>query len=131
VALKLSTYAYKSPRRRGEGLRVGCARLPARGVKKSDYARQDIMDVWLPIVAPSRALLQWALRNQLDHPKTWRTYVRRYRGEMSKTEPRETIRFLSEVAQRTPIALGCYCHGEHCHRFVLEQLVREAARKRA
>jgi hypothetical protein len=55
--LKLSTYAYRDKRRRGEGLRLGCARYPVRGVRKSRYAAEDIMDVWLPTVAPSRELL--------------------------------------------------------------------------
>src|SRR5262245_330560 len=63
MALHLSTYAYGEPRRRNEGVRIGCARLPVRGVRKEQYAARDIMDVWLPTVAPSRELLAWALKN--------------------------------------------------------------------
>lgn len=37
-----------SPRKKGEGLRIGAARRPPRGVKKEDYARLDYYDAWLP-----------------------------------------------------------------------------------
>jgi uncharacterized protein YeaO (DUF488 family) len=127
VALRLSTYSYRSKRRPGEGLRIGCARLLARGVRRADYAREHIMDVWLPTVAPSTGLLGWALKRNLDDPKVWKTYSTRYRREMKATDARETIRLLAHVAERMPISLGCYCKGEHCHRFVLERLIREAA----
>ena len=50
-----------SPRRRGEGLRIGAARRPPRGVKKKDYARLDYYDVWLPELAPSQKVVSWAL----------------------------------------------------------------------
>ena len=127
MALRLSNYAYGSKRRPGEGLRVGCARLLPRGVKKERYAAQGHMDVWLPTVAPSQELLSWARKNNLEDPKIWKTYARRYRGEMSKTDPRQTIRTLAELAKRTPISVGCYCQGSHCHRFELEKLIRAAA----
>jgi uncharacterized protein YeaO (DUF488 family) len=131
MVLQLSTYAYRSKRRRGEGLRLGCTRYVARGVRKGDYAPLDIMDVWLPTVAPSRELLAWARRNDMDDPKIWKTYVRRYRGEMKKTNARQTIRTLAELAKRTPISIGCYCQREHCHRFELEKLIRAAAEESA
>jgi uncharacterized protein YeaO (DUF488 family) len=131
VALRLSNYSYRSRRRPGEGLRVGCARLLPRGLSKEAYAAHDIMDVWLPAVAPSRDLLSWARKHDLEDPKSWKTYVRRYRAEMKKTAARQTIRLLAEIAKRTPISLGCYCRGQHCHRFELERLVRAAAKESA
>jgi uncharacterized protein YeaO (DUF488 family) len=127
MRLQLSTYAYGEPRRRNEGLRIGCARLPARGVRKEEYAARDIMDVWLPTVAPSRELLAWALKHNLADEKTWTTYVRRYRREMKETDARQTIALLAAIARHTPVSLGCYCRTAHCHRFELEQLVRGAA----
>jgi uncharacterized protein YeaO (DUF488 family) len=126
--LQLSNYSFRSKRRRGEGLRLGCTRYVARGVPKQDYAALDIMDVWLPTVAPSRELLTWARRNGLEDSKTWKTYVRRYRSEMKKTNARQTIQALAELAKRTPISIGCYCQSEHCHRFELEKLIRSAAK---
>jgi uncharacterized protein YeaO (DUF488 family) len=50
-----------SARRRGEGLRIGTVRRPPRGVPKSEYAKRDWFDVWLPNLAPSAALVRAAL----------------------------------------------------------------------
>src|SRR5437870_5200081 len=127
VRLRISTYAYRDRRRRGEGLRIGCARYLVRGVRTADYARLNIMDVWLPTLAPSRKLLGWALQRDMDDPKVWNAYVRRYRSEMKNTNAHQTIRLLAHVAQHTPISLGCHCRATtHCHRFELERLIRAA-----
>jgi uncharacterized protein YeaO (DUF488 family) len=128
MALQLSTYFYGSKRKRSEGLRLGCTRYPARGVPKKEYAERNIMDAWLPTVAPSRELLAWAKANNLEDARTWKTFVTRYREEMKNTNARQTIAVLAELAKRTPISIGCYCHGEHCHRFELERLIRAAAK---
>lgn len=45
-----------SERLPGEGLRIGIVRRPPRGVLKSEYAKRDLYDVWLPNLAPSEAL---------------------------------------------------------------------------
>jgi uncharacterized protein YeaO (DUF488 family) len=128
MALRISTYFYGDRRRRGEGLRIGCARYLVRGVRAAEFARRNIMDVWLPTLAPSRKLLAWALQRDLDDPKVWSTYVRRYRSEMKQTNARQTIRLLAQVATEMPISLGCHCRGTtHCHRFELERLIRGAA----
>ena len=49
-----------SPRLAGEGLRIGTVRRPPRGVPKSEYAKRDLYDVWLPNLAPSESLLKVA-----------------------------------------------------------------------
>lgn len=126
TAIKLSNYCYGTKRGRKEGLRIGCTRYVARGVRKEDYASHDIMDAWLPTLAPSSDLLEWAHANDLESAKTWKTFLSRYRSEMKATNPRQTISVLAALAQRTPISIGCYCHGEHCHRFELERLIRAA-----
>ena len=80
-------------------------------------------------LSPSRKLLAWALQRDMDDPKMWNTYVRRYRGEMSHTNARQTIRLLARIGQQIPISLGCHCRGTtHCHRFELERLIREAGK---
>jgi uncharacterized protein YeaO (DUF488 family) len=127
MALRVSNYSYGEKRQHGEGLRLGSARLPPRGVRSVDYARLNVMDVWLPVVAPSRKLLSWALKSSLDDAKVWKTFVRRYKSEMKKTDARQTIRTLAEIAKKMPISVGCHCHGNHCHRFVLQELIRQAA----
>ena len=122
--LRLSTYRLGSPRDEGEGLRIGTTRYLPRGVKKADYAARDYFDVWLPLLAPSRELLAWY--READRAPT--DFFRRYRKEMSATDPRQAIALLAHLAKRTPIAVGCYCEDEaRCHRTALEVLIREAA----
>lgn len=127
MAIRLSTYAWGTPRRRGEGLRLSCTRYLPRGIKKGDYAERNYLDVWLPTLAPSKELLSWARREGLDSVAVWRKFRRRYRQEMAGTDARQTIRALAALAKRTPISIGCSCHGPHCHRFELERLIRAAA----
>ena len=47
-----------TPRKAGEGLRLGTVRRPPRGVPKSDFARLDYYDVWFPNLSPSAELVQ-------------------------------------------------------------------------
>jgi uncharacterized protein YeaO (DUF488 family) len=58
MSLKIQTYRIGTPRNRSEGLRIGTVRFLPRGVKKSDYSKRDLFDIWLPLVAPSRELLR-------------------------------------------------------------------------
>jgi uncharacterized protein YeaO (DUF488 family) len=101
------------------------ARFLPRGVRKRDYARLNYFDVWLPTLAPSRALLSQFKSSKMPVP----TFFRRYRAEMTQTEPWQTIVLLAEIAKRQPITLCCYCEDEtRCHRSVLIRLVREAGK---
>lgn len=113
-----------SPRQPDEGLRIGTVRHLPRGVFKKDYARHDYFDVWLPTLAPSRELLSKVKRANTSI----QTALRLYRSEMGRTEPRQVIQLLAELAKQTPISVGCYCTDEaRCHRSVLGQLIRTAA----
>jgi uncharacterized protein YeaO (DUF488 family) len=67
-----------SPRAEGEGLRIGTVRRPPRGVSKEQIAARDFYDVWLPMLAPSEALVKVALRAADD--RAWRTVAKRYRA---------------------------------------------------
>ena len=128
MALRLGTYRLGTPRKAGEGLRLGTVRHLPRGVKKADYARKGYLDVWLPAVAPSEELFRW-WRHSDQGEAAWRQFVRRYEAEMKQTVPRQTIALLAKVAEQTPLAVGCFCDTEHCHRFRLERLIRAAAEK--
>jgi uncharacterized protein YeaO (DUF488 family) len=123
----LSDYRYGEKRRPGEGLRIGCTRYLPRGIKRSNLAKWDLMDVWLPTLAPSRRLMTWAKNTRLPDDKRWQTFLRRYRHEMTQTTPRQTIRTLAKLAKTTPILVGCFCQANQCHRFELERLIRRAA----
>lgn len=122
-ALRLSHYAWADPRRAGEGLRVSCTRYLPRGVRKEDYARRDYLDVWLPLVAPSRELLAWVKQRDMEQQSVWSEFSRRYKREMARPEARQTIWLLAAFAGRTPLSIGCSCQSRHCHRFLLAAMI--------
>ena len=129
--LRLKTFQYGSPRKRGEGLRLGVTRYLPRGVRKTDYASQDFFDVWYPALAPSAALIRW-LRSRPDFLKAWPEYARRYKREMAtRPESRQAVQLVAAMARRTPLAIGCYCADEaHCHRSLLAEIIREAGHEK-
>ena len=123
----ISTFRIGTPRRKGEGLRLGTVRFLPRGVKKEDYARLDYFDVWLPLLAPSKELVAWAQRGGLE--KNIKQFYARYRRELLKhTEARQTLITLAKLGEKTDLSVGCYCEDEsHCHRSELFRLLKEAA----
>ena len=113
-----------SPRKRGEGLRLGTVRRPPRGVKKSDYARLNFYDVWLPVLSPSQELVSMALSSQ--DARTWNKFTRMFRAEMKRPEPARTLDLLAALSHHTNFSIGCYCDDEaHCHRSVLRGLLAD------
>jgi uncharacterized protein YeaO (DUF488 family) len=123
---QISTYRLGSPRTKQEGLRLGTVRHLPRGVPRSEYAKRDLFDVWLPLLAPSRELLA----TFLDGKKTPQQFFRAYRAEMQRPEARHTIELLAAISRVTPLAVGCFCEDEsRCHRSVLIELIRTAAKR--
>jgi uncharacterized protein YeaO (DUF488 family) len=115
-----------TPRARDEGLRIGTVRRPPRGVKKSDYARLDYYDVWLPELAPTPALVSWAQSKPWTDAR-WAQFARRYRAEMRRPEAQRLLALLAALSNDTNLSVGCYCEDEsRCHRAVLRELLREA-----
>jgi uncharacterized protein YeaO (DUF488 family) len=113
-----------TPRAKGEGVRIGTVRRPPRGVPKEEYASRDFYDVWLPILAPSEALVKVALRAKDD--RAWRAVVRRYRAEMKRPEPSRTLDLLAALSHGSSFSVGCYCEDERrCHRSALRDLLAE------
>ena len=114
-----------TPRVRGEGLRLGTVRLLPRGVKKEDFAKRDYFDLWLAEVAPSAALVSWAL-SQPWTDKRWATFARRYHSEMRKPVAQRLIALLAAVSSTTNFSIGCYCENpSRCHRSLLGELLQE------
>ena len=114
-----------SPRARGEGLRIGAARRPPRGVKKKDYARLDYYDVWLPELSPSQKAVSWAL-SQPFTDRRWAKFERGYRREMAKPQAARLLELLARLSQHADFSLGCYCEDERrCHRSILGKLLAE------
>ena len=113
-----------SPRLEGEGLRIGTVRRPPRGVPKAELAARNFYDVWLPDLAPSEELLK--LGRAVDDEKRWRTFARKYRAEMKRTEKRRLIDLLAAMSRQTNFSVGCYCADEsRCHRSLLRELLTE------
>ena len=112
-----------TPRVRGEGLRIGAARRPPRGVKRGDYARLDYYDAWLPELAPSQELVSWAQSPPFTD-KRWAKFERDYRRQMAKPEAARLLELLARLSHYADFSLGCYCeHERRCHRSVLKQLL--------
>lgn len=115
-----------SPRVPGEGTRLGTVRRPPRGVRKTDYAKRNFYDVWLPELAPSAAVLS-GTRVAEWTPAGWRRFVRLYLREMRETRARHLIATLAALSRRASFSVGCYCADEAmCHRSLLRGLLLDA-----
>ena len=64
-----------SPRAKDEGTRIGTVRRPPRGVPKSEFAKRDFYDAWLPDLAPSDALVKQGLA--ADDERAWGEFVKK------------------------------------------------------
>ncbi len=114
-----------SARQPNEGLRIGTVRRPPRGVAKREFARRDFFDVWLPLLAPSEALLHEVKASGSDE-RSFRTFVRKFRSEMTRPDAARTLDLLAALSAHTQLSLGCYCAEEaRCHRSILRELLSE------
>lgn len=113
-----------SPRETDEGLRVGTVRRPPRGVPKSDYARKNFYDIWLPNLSPSPELMKEGKSAQDD--RSWALFRRKFRAEMSRPEASRVLDLLAALSRQTQLSVGCYCEDEkRCHRSILRELLEE------
>lgn len=112
-------------RKRDEGLRLGTVRLLPRGVKKQEYAQLNYFDLWLPELAPSRALVSYA-QAKLWTDGRWTGFARRYLSEMRRPEARRLVALLAALSKQANFSVGCYCENPwRCHRSLLGELLRE------
>ena len=118
-----------SPRKRGEGLRIGTVRRPPRGVLKKNYAKLEFFDVWLPELAPSTDIMD-RFRSGPFTELRWKQFVRRYRSEMSTPEKSRMLDVFAALSHQTNFSVGCYCQDEKvCHRSILKKLLKEHGAK--
>jgi uncharacterized protein YeaO (DUF488 family) len=122
--MSISIIRLGTPRKAGEGLRLGTVRRPPRGIPKSDFARLDYYDVWFPNLSPSTELVKEAL-GAADQ-QGWAAFSRKFRREMSEPDRSRELDVLAALSHQTNLSLGCYCEDErHCHRSVLRELLVE------
>lgn len=115
-----------SPRRAGEGPRLGTVRRPPRGVPKERHAADGWYDVWLPTLAPSAALLA-TVRGGAPDAARWAAFARRYRAEMAAPPARDTVALLAALSHGSDVAIGCYCADPaRCHRTLLAEVLADA-----
>ncbi len=116
-----------SAREKNEGLRLGTVRHPPRGVPKSEFAKRDFYDVWLPELSPTAPLVKQALGAQeAQDERAWSAFTRKFRTEMKAPEAVRLLDLLAALSHQTNLSLGCYCEDEaHCHRSVLRELLKE------
>ena len=108
-----------TPREKNEGPRLGTVRRPPRGVRKSDFARLDYYDVWLPVLSPSAPLVKQALSG-----KSWQGFVRRFTSEIERGPGAHVLDTLAALSHGANFSVGCYCEDEaRCHRSVLRALL--------
>lgn len=112
------------PRKPNEGLRLGTVRRPPRGVPKTQFAKLDYYDIWLPTLAPSQELV--AVAQQAEDERSWKAFERKFRAEMNKPEAARILDLLAAFSRQTNFSLGCYCDNEkRCHRSILKKLLAE------
>jgi uncharacterized protein YeaO (DUF488 family) len=122
--MAISIVRLGSKRTKGEGIRIGTVRRPPRGVPKSDFAKLDYYDVWLPELAPSEGLVKRALRAETD--REWSAFVKAYRREMTRPGAARLLQLLGAMSRSTALSVGCYCENEaRCHRSILRALLKE------
>lgn len=114
-----------TPRQHNEGLRLGTVRRPPRGVPKSEFAKRDFYDVWLPDLSPSADLVALAMHSGMDD-QAWKMFEQKYRTEMRQPEASRLLDLLTALSHQTNLAVGCYCEREdRCHRSILKKLLKE------
>ena len=117
-----------TPRAKGEGLRIGTVRRPPRGVAKSEFAKRDFYDTWLPVLSPSTGTVKLGLG--ATTAAQWARFTKKYRAEMAQPEASHVLELLARLSHETNFAVGCYCEDEsRCHRSVLRKLLAERGAK--
>jgi uncharacterized protein YeaO (DUF488 family) len=113
-----------SARKPNEGLRLGTVRRPPRGVPKTQFAKGDFYDVWLPILSPTPELMAGGQRAKDE--QSWKAFERRFRAQMNQPDAARVLDLLAAFARQTRFSIGCYCENEErCHRSILKALLAE------
>lgn len=120
--MAISIVRLGSPRARGEGPRLGTVRRPPRGVRKSDYAKRNFYDAWLPALSPTAELI--ADTRILHDRSRWAAFARRFESELKRPDASHLLDALATLSHTSDFAIGCYCEDEaFCHRSILRNVL--------
>ena len=90
---------------------------------KTEFAKRDYYDVWLPELAPSAATVSAAMAGEWSAAK-WKKFVATYVREMSTPAATHLLKTLAALSHQTNFSVGCYCEDEsRCHRSILRDLL--------
>jgi uncharacterized protein YeaO (DUF488 family) len=97
-------------------------------VPKSEFAKRDYYDVWLPQLSPSQTLVTQALKATTE--RQWSAFERAYRHEMKQPDAARLLDLLSALSHGSALSVGCYCEDERrCHRSILRSLLQARGAK--
>jgi uncharacterized protein YeaO (DUF488 family) len=123
--MAVGQYQIGAKRRKGEGTRLGTVRRPPRGVKKSDWAKKDYFDQWLPEIAPSQPLVSFYYAEPMND-RRWAAYTKRFAAEMRKPPAQRMLDLLAGLSREASFSVGCYCdHPVRCHRWLLLDMLKK------
>jgi uncharacterized protein YeaO (DUF488 family) len=130
-----STSIFRKPLSAGQRASLGMRVLTTR--KWIQGLSWDDVDLWIKRAAPSQSLLSAWRSGSI----TWETFTTRYREEQQsqqttdivqgkrgtpKSVPVSPVAYLARIAQHMPVTVLCWERDEHCHRFTLVELVKQA-----
>jgi uncharacterized protein YeaO (DUF488 family) len=93
-------------------------------VPRSDFAKRNFYDVWLPTLSPSAKLVAQALAAK--DLRDWKKFERAFLKEMNKGDASKVLDVLAALSHQAHFSIGCYCEIEdRCHRSVLRALLQK------
>ena len=106
--MPLLTKSVKKSRENSDGIRICVMRGPRKG---DDY------DIWMPVIAPSRELLDDYFGEKID----WNGYCERFEKEVLQ-DKRNYLQLLIDMATKHTITILCLEDTpEKCHRRLLAE----------
>ena len=104
-----------------DGTRILVTRFRPRSVKSTFWQE------WIHELAPSKSLLNdW--KNK-DVNMDWVEYADKYLMEMAASSRLEIIgKLVDRIIAMETITLLCFCPDEHCHRYLLKNIIDEAVK---
>jgi uncharacterized protein YeaO (DUF488 family) len=122
--MSISVVQLGTPRLADEGLRIGTVRRPSRGVPRAEFSSRNYYDVWLPMLAPSQALVTEAKAAITE--AEWTAFASAYSKEMKAPGASHVLDLLASLSHASAFSIGCYCDDEsRCHRSILRRLLSE------